>query len=231
MHCSGSSAHLGAYGKRRFYLIENLLTKLSAESMAKQPKEVYTSGDYLENNPSWHVEDSPWKAKKILRMLKRHDLYPENVAEVGCGAGEILSQLAASFPSSVDFVGYEISPQAYELAKPREQERLKFKLADITKEDVFFDLLLVIDVFEHIEDYLGFLRALKPRARHFLFHIPLDLSAQTVLRRSSLIGTRDAVGHLHYFTEDTAIATLRDTGYTVEDYFFTARGVELRGGI
>ncbi|HVB75218.1 MAG TPA: hypothetical protein VNE38_16830 [Ktedonobacteraceae bacterium] len=32
-------------------------------------EEVYTSGEYLEKNPTWHVEESPWKAKQIMRML------------------------------------------------------------------------------------------------------------------------------------------------------------------
>jgi hypothetical protein len=37
------------------------------------------------------------------------------------------------------------------------------------------------------------------------------------------------VGHIHYFTKETVLATLRDTGYEIIDYFFTAGMVELPG--
>lgn len=32
-------------------------------------EQLYTSGEYLEKNPTWHVEESPWKAKQVIRML------------------------------------------------------------------------------------------------------------------------------------------------------------------
>jgi len=33
---------------------------------------------------------------------------------------------------------------------------------------------------------------------------------------------RRQVGHIHYFTKETLLATLEDTGYDVLDYFYTA---------
>ncbi len=81
----------------------------------------YVGGEYLGHNPTWHVEDSAWKAEQILAALKRNGLHPATVCEVGCGAGEILSQLHARLPSHVVFTGYEISPQAHALALTREQ--------------------------------------------------------------------------------------------------------------
>src|SRR4051812_7694396 len=87
---------------------------------------IYEHGEYLEKNPSWHVEDSPWKAKQVLKMFGRNTLAPKSVCEVGCGAGEILNQLHGQLPPDVQFVGYEISPQAYAIAKHREKDRLSF---------------------------------------------------------------------------------------------------------
>src|SRR5271168_991083 len=119
----------------------------------------YTDGLYLENNPTWHVEDSPWKAENIWRMIARHNLPLSAVAEVGCGAGEILTQLQRRAPADSEFWGYDISPQSHEMAIERANERLHFRLADLTSEpDVHFDLLLVIDLIEHLDDFYGFLR-------------------------------------------------------------------------
>ncbi|GAC1565336.1 MAG: hypothetical protein NVS3B14_02690 [Ktedonobacteraceae bacterium] len=55
-------------------------------------EEVYTSGEYLEKNPTWHVEESPWKAKQIMRMVAQNGIEPRTICEVGCGVGEVSIQ-------------------------------------------------------------------------------------------------------------------------------------------
>jgi len=183
---------------------------------------VYTRGDYLKKNPTWHVEGSPWKAKHILDMINRNRLEPHTVCEVGCGAGEILNQLHGQMPQDVLFSGYEISPQAFEICQQRAKPRLRFFLKDILLEDSApFDVVLAIDVFEHIEDYLGFLRKLHKRGKHTIFHIPLDMYALSVLFGSPIRSARRDLRHLHYFSKETALETLRDAGYEITDYFYT----------
>jgi len=187
----------------------------------------YTEGDYLDKNPTWHEEDSAWKARHVLEMLSRNDLHPASVCEVGCGAGEILNQLYSEMPDNVTFTGYDISPQAHELSRQKAKERLQFLLKDLMEEDKQFDLLLVIDVFEHVENYLGFLRGIRPKAAHKIFHIPLDISVQRVLLSKPILKRRRDIGHIHYFTKETALATLKDTGYEIIDYFYTAGSLDL----
>ena len=185
-------------------------------------EELYTSGVYLEKNPNWHVEESPWKVQHIMPMMKRQHLMPETVCEVGCGAGEVLKLLQAHMNYTCTFWGYDISPQAFEMCKAKANERLHFKLADIRRDpDVFFDLILVLDVIEHLEDYFSFLRDLKPKSRYKLFHIPLEISVQGVLRGKIFLRNRELHGHLHHFTKETALQTLEDAGYEVLDYSYS----------
>jgi cyclopropane fatty-acyl-phospholipid synthase-like methyltransferase len=190
-------------------------------------RNIYTDGRYLDNNPSWHTDESPFKVKQILRMLQTHRLQPKTICEVGCGAGEVLKLLQDNMDNSCSFWGYDISPQAFEMCRSRANERLKFKLADISQEDSFFDLSLVLDVFEHVEDYYGFLNGIRQKSDLKIFHIPLDLSAQAVLRQRGLLKRRELYGHIQYFTKETALETLRDVGYEVLDYFYTPRCIEL----
>lgn len=196
--------------------------------MENKIKDMYTEGDYLEKNPTWHEEDSAWKAQHILRMVDRNSLTPKTVCEVGCGAGEILNQLYQQMPADVTFSGYDISPQAHELSKQKEQDRLHFHLKDLLDEkDTLFDLLLVIDVFEHVEDYIGFLKGIRTKAAYKMFHIPLDISVQRVLLSKPILKRRREIGHIHYFTKETALATLVDTGYEIIDHFYTAGSLDL----
>ena len=193
---------------------------------------LYLDGEYLLKNPEWHVEESPWKAKQVLRMLRQNGLAPKNICDLGCGAGEVLSQLQRSLDRDCIFFGYDVSPQALALAAGRANQKLQFILGEIhSGKDTYFDLILVLDVIEHLEDYWSFLRQLKSKSRHKIFHIPLDLSVQTVFRQSGLLKRRNLYSHLHYFTKETALRTLEETGFEVLDYFYTPRSIELGPGL
>lgn len=191
-------------------------------------KNIYLDGEYIENNPLYHIGDSPWKAQQILNLLNKHNLQPvASVCEVGCGAGEILRQLQSLMPAETIFYGYEISPQAVALCKRQENERLSFYCEDLLSKDTkVFDILLCVDVFEHVEDYMGFLRQLQHKAKYKIFHIPLDMSVQTVLRCTPIVRYRATIGHLHYFMKETALSTLRDTGYDIVDCVYTPGSID-----
>ncbi len=188
--------------------------------------EMYVDGEYLSKNPLWHADESPWKVQEILRMFKRNHLNPRTICEVGCGAGENLHLLQKNLDPHCTFQGYEVSPQAFEMCKSKQNERLHFHLADFTQErDAFYDLILVMDVVEHLEDYHTFLRNIHPKSRYKIIQLPLDLSVRSVLLGQ--IGQfRQQFGHLHYFTKELALQMLDDLGYKVLDAFYTTEPIE-----
>jgi SAM-dependent methyltransferase len=195
----------------------------STSSPEKDLVSRYTDGAYLERTPGWHVADSEWKARKVFEILERNNRQPKTVCDVGCGAGEILTELQKAMNAETAFTGFDISPQAIKLCAPKANDRLKFHQADfLNQTSDHYDTLLLLDVFEHVPDYLGFLTALASRADWFVLHIPLDLSAEAMVHRvSPMIHMRERYGHLHYFTAETAIATLEDTGYEIVDTMVT----------
>lgn len=189
--------------------------------------EFYQSGEYAARHPTWHAEDSAWKARQVLHMLRRHRLRPNTVCEVGCGAGEILSELQRSMDEECRFWGYEISPQAYALCRQRGNDRLRFKLMDLTQEeDVCFDVLLLIDIIEHLEDYFAFLRSVKAKGTYKLLHVPLEFSGPTVARGQIVGDLRATYGHLHFFSKQLILAVLNDVGYRVLDWFYTTASLD-----
>ncbi len=199
-----------------------------ARSVPAPLVEIYKDGQYLQKNPTWHIEESPFKAKYILRLLERNAVHPRTICEVGCGAGEVLRQLQQRMPAECEFWGYDISPQAFEFCRERANDRLHFQLADLCKEEsAHFDLLLVLDVVEHVEDYFTLLRAVHRRATRTLFHFPLDISVQAVIRKNGMMKRRQDHAHIHYFTRELALATLRDTGYRVVDWLYAPRSNEI----
>lgn len=185
---------------------------------------IYLDGQYLAAHPTWDAEDSPWKAGQVAKMLERHSLRPASVVEIGCGAGGIVRELSERYPGT-KFYGYDISPQAIALANET-PSRVTFRAEDPLDSSERFDLLLALDVFEHVPDYIGFLEKCHRKASYQIYHIPLDLHVSGLLR-DAYMGMRRQFGHLHYFSEASALATLSDTGHEIVDYFYTSGAVEL----
>lgn len=99
-------------------------------------KNIYNNGKYLRKNPSWHAEDSSWKADRIYNIISRNNIVCRNVAEIGCGAGMVLHELFKKMEDHVKFDGYEVSPQAFELTKQVNDSRINFHLGEIGRAHV-----------------------------------------------------------------------------------------------
>lgn len=190
--------------------------------MEVSSNDLYTDGAYFKNNPTWDVEDSKWKAAVIFKLLQQNNIAITQVTEVGCGAGGNLVELSKLNNSIKNLTGYDISSQAIELAKKNTTDKIFFFNEDITKnEGLHTELMLVIDVVEHVDDFYGFLRKIKSKSKYFVFHIPLDLSCRTIMKPHVLLQQRQSVGHIHYYTKELAEWALRDTGYEIIDWVYT----------
>lgn len=187
----------------------------------RKPETFYTSNKYLEKNPTWDIEDSPWKAERVRALLEKAGVEPMRVCEVGCGAGRVLVSLA-TFYSRAAFTGYDIAPTAAKFWKQISNPNISLYVGDFfTADSRKYDLLLLLDVLEHVADPHDFLMRLKNRSDYFVIHFPLDLSASSVLRESSLLYVRRKVGHIHYFTKGLALELLGECGFEVIDWQYT----------
>ena len=187
----------------------------------------YLDGTYARQHPTYHTEHSAWKAERVVELLSDIGRRPRDAIEVGCGAGEVLRELATKAPFISCLTGYEISPDGIERCLQHNHPRVSYTLGDITATTARADLVLCLDVFEHVDDFYGFLRSLREHGRLHIFHIPLDLSVQRLLRPRSLDAMRLRMGHIHYFTRETALAALADSGYTVIEERLTPSSIAM----
>lgn len=182
---------------------------------------IYDNGYYIKRNLDWHMSDSPWKANYIEKIIRKNNLVFQSICDLGCGAGHVLKQLSIKNNfEQVKLFGYEMSNDAFNLCKKIENKNISFFKENLIDIDIKFDILLCIDVFEHIENYIEFISSIKNKADYKIFHIPLDISILSIIN-GSLMHARETVGHLHYFTPDTALATLKDCNYEIIDIMFT----------
>lgn len=167
------------------------------------------------------MEDAPWKAGIVAWILEQNGLQPESICEVGCGSGACLAELRRAYPEA-ELSGYDIAPDAAQFWKQFEEQNISFEVGDVLKNDSLnCEVLMMLDVIEHLADPHDFLGRLHGKASLFVFHIPLDLSAMSVFRETPLLYVREKVGHIHYFTKNLALSLLDESGYSVVDASYT----------
>ncbi len=172
---------------------------------------IYRNGEYWAQNDTFHEEHADAKVRDALSVLG--DISPKSVIDIGCGSGRHLKLICDAFQCRG--VGIDVSPVAIERAQSVNGSNMVLYVnRDLDDEDGAYDLALNFDVFEHVDDYIGFLRKLHGRATYYVFSIPVDFTVSAAIRDRYMYA-REAFGHLHYFTKKSAIATLDYTGFDV----------------
>jgi SAM-dependent methyltransferase len=184
------------------------------DQAASRPTTTYDDGTYLAANPGWHEEDGPYKSRLVIDAVSRNQIAFRTCADVGCGAGVVTERLGRQYPEA-RFVGYDLSADAARFWERRSRTpNVEYRNLSVLEGPERYDLVVCLDVFEHVEDYYGFLRALRARGAQFVFNVPLDMSVMKLLT-PGLRYVREEVGHLHYFNHYTARKVLEDTGYDI----------------
>jgi SAM-dependent methyltransferase len=195
--------------------------------MTQTSEKRYVDSEYLAANPGWHAEDAPWKARMIHKLWLRTGLpMPGTVAEIGCGSGQILAELQSRFSGATVYEGFDIAPDAIRMAQKEARNGLSFHCEDLTHSTRTFDVLLCIDVFEHVENPFEFLRTIRKLAPVVVFNIPLEMHVAGVLINHQL-WTRRHYGHLHFYTAVVALETLKECGYSVVASSYVSRLMDL----
>jgi SAM-dependent methyltransferase len=134
------------------------------------------------------------------RLTGYHDFFIDNVSsgdrvlDVGCGKGELAHDLASRGGATV--VGIDVKAESLAFARSRFQhEGLSFIEADVLEYsgEESFDVIVLSNVLEHIDDRVGLLIRLVERfdPRQILIRVPL-------LERSWLVPLRMELGLWHF---------------------------------
>ncbi len=185
---------------------------------------LYTEGNYIKKNHSYHTEDSKYKWNNFSEILKSSNFNfnsINSIVDIGCGGGQILIEAKNSnlFKNDCQFEGYDINPDAIELAK-KNFTKVSFFNKDFINLDIKNkDMIIAADVFEHVQNTYDFLNRLREKGNFFLFNIPLEISFLSMIRKKNVFKhSFNNVGHLHFYTLRTSILLLENTGFKIVNY-------------
>lgn len=167
----------------------------------------YTSGSYGQAVPDWHEADASHKVDGLVRFIRELGWEPATVVDVGCGAGRVLQGVCQRLGATG--VGVDIAPAA--IARTPNGPGLRYRVGGIADAGGA-DLVMAVDVVEHVVDDIGFVSQLAQVAPHVLLRIPLDISALDALRPARMLAARRDWGHRHVYTVDLAQALVEDAG-------------------
>jgi len=183
-------------------------------------REFYTEGyslsdrDEAERMGRWRALGARSKADHVVRLCARAGLRPRSMAEIGCGDGALLAELAGRGLAPV-LDGFELSPPAAEIARARGVARRVevFDGADVPAEDGAYDLAVLSHVLEHVPEPMTLLREAARVAPAVLVEVPLEVNRSA--RRDEKRSEAARIGHVQFFDRAAVLSLLRVAGLRV----------------
>ena len=144
----------------------------------------------------------------MIRLVT--ELGVRSVLDVGCGSGENLAALARTMPH-LALSGADVSPEALALAGRRAPGvRLHELDAQRTKLDEHFDLVMALQVVEHLTDDVAALRNMAAMADRWVL---------VTTMRGRMRPSERPIGHLRNYSDDELRRKAASAGLEVVDLF------------
>jgi SAM-dependent methyltransferase len=149
-----------------------------------------------------------WRHRVLIRELQRLKYPFRRALDIGCGNGVVRQMIEHDLDITVD--GCDLNEYALQLAKPGKGRLFVYNILDQDPTMVGrYDLILLMDVIEHLEDDLGFLQAA-------LAHLnPGGFVAINVPAHMAFYGKYDVVaGHMRRYSARSLRSLLRRANVT-----------------
>ncbi|MDB9321320.1 methyltransferase domain-containing protein [Nodularia spumigena CS-591/04] len=162
------------------------------------------------------IETLEWKIPNLM-LVTKPNFFPITVAEVGCFNGHLIGNIIINGNKNFCRFGYDVNNKAINLAK-KLYSNVEFFSEDIFESNNFFDLLILSDILEHIEDDIGFLKKAAKISNYILLNLPLEKSLSNIHRK---YGFDDPSGHLRSYGLKDAKKIIKLSGLSIVNFHTT----------
>lgn len=165
--------------------------------------------EYIQKNPDLHNSDADHKIDSIQKLLNSTSFHFNSIIDVACGSGKVLLEITNRYKAK-RVLGIDISRKMIEKAKSKDNK----KIIDWSIANVFdlppndFELVLAIDILEHVENDLAFLKQIKRLGRFIVVKTPIEKNIMNSFVKLITFGlvdeqkhTEDQYGHIHHYSQ------------------------------
>jgi hypothetical protein len=175
------------------------------------------------SNESYRRKNSDWKSGVLYNLFSGMPRI-NRIAEIGGAEGHVLAGFIQRLGYPVEGINYELANKFIDEGRKR-HKKIQFINADITKESINnrFDVIILSDIIEHIEDDELFLEKISKLTRYVLINIPIEKCLHIKFLRSigkvPPLGMTHWAGHLHDYNIDSAIQLISKYFTVMNSYF------------
>ena len=159
------------------------------------------------------------------RLMNYHQFFLDNinsgdiVLDVGCGNGALAYDLAQK---AKRVVGIDLSPENIKIAKKKySAPNIDYQVGDATRDlsDEKFDVIILSNVLEHIENRIEFLKKIKALSPKILIRVPMiNRDWITLYKRELGIDWRLDKTHFIEYTLDSFRVEIQKSGLNLAKY-------------
>ena len=192
--------------------------------------DIYNDNSYFKKNPTLHTEDSEFKFQNIKRFLSSIEIKNNRVKilDIGGGAGIIGKLVIEYFLERgivVTFHALDLSTKMLEIQlknNPQIKKTINSSINECT--ELNHDLVLMIDVIEHIEGKEDTAKILNKLGKNIIYNIPIEINFFDILKylKSSFRyykRQKKRWGHIHFFSFTSSQSFLRRHHKITDSYF------------
>ena len=168
----------------------------------------------------WLAFGAGGKADTVQHFLERRGLKPARLLELGAGTGAVIAECQRRGLAE-EYWAVDYSAPAIEHLRAT-APGVHAVVADVTAADALpaqhFDVVVLSHVIEHVEEPSRLLAAVKRLdADYCIFEVPLDDLPAERIKSLFRDRSRNAAGHVQFFTGRTFEQLIRDNGFEILD--------------
>lgn len=156
------------------------------------------------------IEDLEWKLPCLHEVIP-YDYSAKIVAEVGCSVGHIIGNIRINGEIDFERWGFDVNTSHIDFGRTL-YPSVHFRDENIFDQGKRFDLLVLCDILEHLQDDIGFLKKCREISDCLLVNIPLE---KCMMTRERELGPESVDGHLRRYDLSEAKQLLVQAGFTI----------------
>lgn len=175
----------------------------------------------------FRIEILKWKGQNLSKLYNKLDIVTKfktiKIAEIGGAEGIVLSSFIEKLNTPLEAYNFELSKNFIDIGN-KLYPNIHYINTDPTKEKIKikFDILILSDIIEHIENDEYFLESCAEITNYILIKLPLENTLHTKFLRKigklSDLGVVHPAGHLHEYNIKTGINLIKKQ-FEIIDFF------------